>query len=589
MRFGGGGGGGGMRFNGGGSSFRSGGAGFRSGGNFAPRSFSSGNSFRSFSPGINSGSSNRGFAGRSNFNSGFGQRSMNNSAPRLGLRGGSVLGNANVGGRNFNGAWNSGFRNGGLNGGFRNGGLNSGFRVGGINNNFRNGGYGFRNNGFGNNWYRGNWNAGWNNRPWGWGRGYYGFGRPWGWGFGSGLLTGLVLGGGYGGWGYGGYGYGGYGNWGYSGYSNPYYDAGYYPSYIDYSQPIGYGQDPSVYGQDPNQVATVQGGSAPQQQPQSNVDPVAQQQFDAARQAFYEGRYDDALTSLDAALAKMPNDAALHELRGLTLFATGKYPQAAATAYAVLSVGPGWDWATLASLYSDVNVYTQQFRALERYRNANPTAADGHFLTGYHYLATGAKPAAATEFAAAARLNSKDELSRQIVASLTGKPVERPTTPTTTGSPITTTPPATTLPPVTTPPAAGLNGQDTPTNVPLPVAPPTSGGAVVTPVQPANPEVGAVKPVVTVDSVMGDWKASRDDGSAFQLKLTPDNRFVWKFTPKDGKVQELTGTFTVADGFLILKQNENSALVGAVKPRAEGFNFKLIGDNPSDTGLNFGK
>ena len=42
----------------------------------------------------------------------------------------------------------------------------------------------------------------------------------------------------------------------------------------------------------------------------------------------------------------MPNDASLHEFRALVLFALGQYEQAAATLYAVLSNGPGWDWTT---------------------------------------------------------------------------------------------------------------------------------------------------------------------------------------------------------------------------------------------------
>ena len=53
------------------------------------------------------------------------------------------------------------------------------------------------------------------------------------------------------------------------------------------------------------------------------------------------------LQKTDEALAKLPNDTTLHEFRGLCLFALGRYDEAAATVYAVLSVGPGWDWTTL--------------------------------------------------------------------------------------------------------------------------------------------------------------------------------------------------------------------------------------------------
>ena len=67
------------------------------------------------------------------------------------------------------------------------------------------------------------------------------------------------------------------------------------------------------------------------------------------------------------ALAKVPNDSDIHEFRALCLFALGRYDEAAATLYAVLSVGPGWDWTTLIGLYPDVSVYTAQLRALESY------------------------------------------------------------------------------------------------------------------------------------------------------------------------------------------------------------------------------
>ncbi len=89
--------------------------------------------------------------------------------------------------------------------------------------------------------------------------------------------------------------------------------------------------------------------------------------FDAGRQSFHNGDYAGALQQTDQALAKLPNDTTLHEFRALCLFALGRYDEAAATLYAVLSVGPGWDWTTLISLYPNVDAYTTQLRALEDY------------------------------------------------------------------------------------------------------------------------------------------------------------------------------------------------------------------------------
>ena len=62
--------------------------------------------------------------------------------------------------------------------------------------------------------------------------------------------------------------------------------------------------------------------------------------FDTARDAFKAGDYARALELTDQAIRQMPNDAALHELRGVVLFALHRYEDAAAPLYAVLSVGP---------------------------------------------------------------------------------------------------------------------------------------------------------------------------------------------------------------------------------------------------------
>ena len=61
------------------------------------------------------------------------------------------------------------------------------------------------------------------------------------------------------------------------------------------------------------------------------------------------------------------------------LFATKQYKPAAAAIYAVLSVGPGWDWATLCSFYPDRTVYPVHLRALEQYVTANANLPESRF------------------------------------------------------------------------------------------------------------------------------------------------------------------------------------------------------------------
>ena len=112
------------------------------------------------------------------------------------------------------------------------------------------------------------------------------------------------------------------------------------PTAYDYSQPINTAAAP----------------------PEPTVAESVGTTFDSARGAFKSGDYAKALELADQAIHELPNDAALHEFRGVTLFALHRYTEAAVPLYAVLAVGPGWDWTTLVGLYPNVSVYTEQLR-----------------------------------------------------------------------------------------------------------------------------------------------------------------------------------------------------------------------------------
>lgn len=382
-------------------------------------------------------------------------------------------------------------------------------RPGGIGNNSNiniNNNHNYWNNGGGyghyhGNWYHGGWNGNWYNRPAAW----------WGAGFISGAVVTSFL---------------PY-SWGYATYSNPYYVEP-YPvgsTYINYSQPI------------------VMAAAAfdPPANPPANTDslipapPTAEEQASTmlgeARTSFYDGDYATALTMVDQAIQKSPSDPVLHEFRGLVLFATKKYDQAAPTIYAVLSAGPGWDWTTLVSLYPNVDTYTQQLRALEQYRKANPKSAQARFLLAYHYLSAGHSNAALTEFKEVVKLQPADQLSAQMVKTLT-------------------------------PPAEGE-----------PVPAPEDTAVAATPVE--------------ADKLVGSWKATQPDGSVVALTVTADNKFSWKFT-QNKKPQEISGTSTLADNLLILRPTEGPPLVGQVALLADNkLNFRLDANNPGDSGLTF--
>lgn len=254
----------------------------------------------------------------------------------------------------------------------------------------------------------------------------------------------------------------------------------------------------------------------------------ALQIFASARAAFFAGDLNNALQQIDQAIATLPSDTVLHEFRALVLFARRDYSAAAGTLYAVLSSGPGWDWTTMIGLYPNSNIYTGQLRTLENYCNGNPGAANARFVLAYHYMTAGYADAAIEMYRQVLTTNPNDTLSAQLLASLTGTPANQ-----------------------------------------------------VAQLQPMGSQQ------IDLRYLMGNWSASRPDGSNFQLALRRDGTYNWTFS-QGGRVQQFNGTYTVADSVLVLQQDGQPAMVGQVIPLAGNrFVFKLTGGDPADPGLNF--
>jgi hypothetical protein len=367
------------------------------------------------------------------------------------------------------------------------------------------------------NWYHGDWHGNWAHpwgyRPWGW------YGGGWGWGLGFGLGAGIAT--------VGAVTLGSPWGWGYYSYYNPYWVA---PvggvTYINYSQPI-VAAPPVAPALPPATRPTLPGPSDSAGAPSDQEKALTI--FDSGHGFFKRGDYQLALAQTNRAVALLPNDSLMHEFRALCLFAMKDYQQAAAATYAVLSIGPGWDMATLTSLYPNPSVYNQQLRALENYRDENPNAADARFLLAYHYMLAGKNEQATAELEAVVQLEPKDQLAAQLLKGLTTPPPDQP---------------------------------------------------------PASPARPPARPVAA-ESLIGNWRGSRPDGSRFELSLSEDNQFSWKSAQQD-KQQQLTGTYTLADSYLILTASDQNALVGHVAMEPGGkFKFKLAGGSPTDPGLIF--
>lgn len=327
----------------------------------------------------------------------------------------------------------------------------------------------------------------------------------------------------------------GYGSWlyrlGYSPYTNPYYAAdllgrGQSTPY-DYARPIDTAAEP---------------------QEEAKARP-ALALFDSARDAFKRGDYDEAGKQVDQALKLLPDDPTLHEFRALCLFAVGRYDEAAAALYAVLSVSPGWDWKTLIDLYPSVDAYTQQLRALEDHAKTHKSAHDW-FVLGYLYLSQNAFDAAETALTRAVEINPDDAISARLLGRLTAAKAKS-------GDEA----------------EAEAEAESKTEPKPEPEAQPTP--------EPAAPE-GA--------SIAGSWTAEPKAGGKVSLTIKEDGSFNWSAT-RDGRTQTLSGgTSTFEKGLLVLAPDQGPPLIGRVSwTDPTHMTFRILGDGPDDPGLSFTK
>ncbi len=343
-------------------------------------------------------------------------------------------------------------------------------------------------------WSHGNWTGHWGRRP--------GYVHPWAaWGFGA-AAWGLTS------WAAGSLFY----DTGYYDYVNPYCEL----QTDEYAQPI----ETTTALPDPDSAAAMSAVS----------------ECDRARGAFYGGDYATSMEFIDSAISSAPSDVLLHQFRAQCLFATQRYKRAAGTLYAVLSVGPGWDWTTMSGLYPNLDAYTPQLRNLEDYVQQNPGSTDGRFVLAYHYLTQGYHDAAARQLKEVCRLAPNDPLSQQLLAMVSSAESGTP-------------------------------------------------GAV--PAASSSNEVEQ-KPRPRGD-VVGNWKAPATGGATVELSLNKDGRFTWGVT-RSSKSQTFNGKYELTGTTLVLDYSNGGTMVARVN--AEGpdrFSFKMIGGPANDPGLTFTK
>ncbi len=312
---------------------------------------------------------------------------------------------------------------------------------------------------------------------------------------------------------------------GYNAYYNPYATAGYVDNstvVYDYSQPIVMTPDEQTLAADPAS-----------DEPPPGVSESGLAQFDQARVEFMNGEYEAALKSTNAALKEIPNDTVIHEFRALVTFALERYNESAASLYAVLSVGPGWDWTTMSSLYPSVNVYTEQLRALENHCKQKPDDMAARFVLAYHYITAGHEDEAEQQLKLLVYKNPKDRVSADMLLQLD--------------------------------PDAKLP------DPPKKIEPPK-------PTQTVSPE-----------ELLGSWQAARGV-EKFDMVLEKEGVFTWTFQKGSDKPQEIRGIWSVDDeGILAMEMNDEGVMLAQIILQGNSLEFYMLGDTQGAEPLKFHK
>ncbi len=383
--------------------------------------------------------------------------------------------------------------------------------------------------GYTNSWYHGSWNYGWNHHwhdryayyrrplfsyPPGYNPYYYTSSSFVPWGLASWTLGRLAY------------------DTGYYSYYNPYPTS---PVIIDntvirYSEPI------TTIASNVDTVRTEDEAKTAEEK--------ARAAMDRARDAFRRGDYVTASTAIDDAISQTPGNSVFHEFRALTLFALGRYDDAAGVLHSVLASGPGWNWETMIDFYGDPEQYTNQFRRLEDYVVANPGSAPSRLLLAYHYMVGGNLTEAAEMLDQVVEIQPRDTVAAQLRSLLKDSDAEA-------------------------------------TAEKLAEKPATEATKEA-------PTEEADKAPISKEALAGIWKAKSAEGKTITLSLTAIGTFSWEYEGASEKV--LSGEWSLdKDGLLVLA-DEDVQMVGDIDLNPDGtLHFLMAGSPDGDPGLTFQK
>lgn len=143
-----------------------------------------------------------------------------------------------------------------------------------------------------------------------------------------------------------------------------------------------------------------------------------------AEDAFRTGDYLAAARWSRHAIVEQPRNGGLHLFAGLILFATGDYGRSASAVQRGMSLSSRESWGVVVKNYTRLyqgDQYVNQMKRLNNFIKETPGAPYAYFLRGYHYGYLGHETAAQKDLAKAIKLESRDELSSELLVAMGGQ------------------------------------------------------------------------------------------------------------------------------------------------------------------------
>jgi hypothetical protein len=224
-------------------------------------------------------------------------------------------------------------------------------------------------------------------------------------------------------YGYGlGYGYGGYG--GYGGY--------YYNPYCVYGYPDYVGMGGYYYPEEtPDAIASTEPAVAPKT---AGKDEDNAKVFAEKGESDFKARdYKAAVYAWKHAVVDEPTNGVLTMMLAQAFFATGQYNEAAGAVQQAMQLLPKEEWGVVIKnykeLYSNIQDFTDQLRALEKAVKEKPNDPALRFLAGFQYAYLGYPKEAIDQLEKGLKFAPRDQMARKLREELKAKlpkPAEPP-------------------------------------------------------------------------------------------------------------------------------------------------------------------